>query len=112
MQRLLVWRCVLDTLRNSHRVYFPGRRFGSDLQLLMILGAVVASRTEGKPTTAAKLACYLDMAPETMRRNLDTLVKLGLLERNENIYVPSPRVASSDHIISAVAWIKRTAGAL
>jgi len=112
VRRLLVWRCALDTLRNSHQRYFPNGRFGSDLQILMVLGAVIASHTERKRASTAKLAHYLDMPPETTRRYLSRLIDLGLVERVHGQYWPTPRVASTDHLMRAVTLIKRTAQAL
>jgi hypothetical protein len=87
--RLALWHAVLGLLQLTHRKRFPGRRFGTDLDLLMVWGASHANFIEGKPINASKVGAYLDMPRENVRRRLHDLVRIGLLTRQGTSFLPT-----------------------
>jgi DNA-binding IclR family transcriptional regulator len=100
---------ILDCLRLVHRANFPAdRRFGSDIELLLVLGAVVGAKAEGVRATAAGTSAYLDLPRETTRRRLMELVELGLLTRSNGHYVPTRQVVAT-HVDIVTQAIKRVA---
>ena len=50
-KRVVIWRLLLGRLREIHKQHFDAP-LGADLDLLMILGTVVAPENEGRPTGA------------------------------------------------------------
>jgi hypothetical protein len=113
-ERLVIWWTVLELIRRSHRLHFPpGRLLTSDLTLVMLLCAAIATDIEGKPVVAGRLAAYLGLPRETARRNLDRLVKFGLLSRDGKNYLPTEKTLTTDervmeHIDAIVRMIRYT----
>jgi len=54
--------------------------------LLFVLASVAATANNGLPANASKIAFYLEMPRETVRRRLQELVELGLVEREGDSY--------------------------
>ena len=78
--RATLWRMEIEILREIHRYRFAkrGRRFGSDVELMIVYGAAMA------PVRALPISRYLEMPRETVRRHMGRLVALGLFERAED----------------------------
>ena len=75
-----------------HRYRFAkrGRRFGSDVELMIVYGAAIAHYGFGTPVRALPISRYLETPRETVRRHMGRLVALGLFERAEDqTFVPS-----------------------
>ena len=82
----------IEILREIHRYRFAkrGRRFGSDVELMIVYGAAMSYYGFGTPVRALPISRYLEMPRETVRRHLGRLVALGLFERAENqTFVPT-----------------------
>jgi hypothetical protein len=73
-------------LREIHRYRFAkrGRRFGSDVELMIVYGAAMSHYGFGTPGRAVPISRYLEMPRETVRRHMGRLVALGLFERAED----------------------------
>ena len=85
--RATLWRMEIEILREIHRYRFAkrGRRFGSDVELMIVYGAAMAHYGFGTPVRALPISRYLEMPRETGR-----LVTLGLFERAEDqTFVPT-----------------------
>jgi hypothetical protein len=90
--RATLWRMEIEILREIHRYRFAkrGRRFGSDVELMIVYGAAMSYYGFGTPVRALPILRYLEMPRETVRRQLGRLVALGLFERAENqTFVPT-----------------------
>jgi PAS domain S-box-containing protein len=80
--RRVLWQYVIGALKTVHRHRLPGRRFGSDIELLAVYGAAtVVCFSRGNFGASSAIAKYLGMPRETVRRRLCQLVELGLLQR-------------------------------
>src|SRR5215469_15291696 len=80
--RRVLWQYVIAVLKTVHRHRLPGRRFGSDIELLAVYGAAtVVCFSRGNSGASSDIAKYLGMPRETVRRRLCQLVELGLLQR-------------------------------
>ena len=89
--RATLWRMEIEILREIHRYRFAkrGRRFGSDVELMIVYGAAIAHYGFGTPVRALPISRYLEMPRETVR-HMGRLVALGLFERAEDqTFVPS-----------------------
>jgi hypothetical protein len=90
--RATLWRMEIEVLREIHRYRFAqgGRRFGSDVELMIVYGAAIAHYGFGTPVRALPISRYLEMPRETVRRHMGRLVTLGLFERAEDqTFVPT-----------------------
>jgi PAS domain-containing protein len=74
-----LWHHILRLLKTVHRHRLPGRRFGPDLELLVIYGAAFS---KGRSVRSSDIARSLEIPRETVRRQLCRLAGLGLLERD------------------------------
>jgi hypothetical protein len=70
--RATLWRMEIELLREIHRYRFAkrGRRFGSDVELMIVYGAVMLSHGFGTPVRALPISRYLEMPRETVRRHM------------------------------------------
>ena len=77
--RATLWRMEIEILREIHRYRFAkrGRRFGSDVELMIVYGAAIAHYGFGTPVRALPISRYLEMPRETVRRHMGRLVTLG-----------------------------------
>lgn len=84
--RATLWRMEIEILREIHRYRFAkrGRRFGSDLELMIVYGAAMFYYGIGTPVRALPISRYLEMPRETVRRHMGRLLALGLFERAED----------------------------
>ena len=90
--RATLWRMEIEILREIHRYRFAkrGRRFGSDVELMIVYGAAIAHYGFGTPVRALPISRYLEMPRETVRRHMGRLVALGLFEREKDqTFVPT-----------------------
>jgi hypothetical protein len=90
--RATLWRMEIELLREMHRYRFAkrGRRFGSDVELMIVYGAAMSYYGFGMPVRALPISRYLEMPRETVRRHIGRLVALGLFERAEDqTFVPT-----------------------
>jgi hypothetical protein len=90
--RATLWRMEIELLREIHRYRFAkrGRRFGSDVELMIVYGAAMSYYGFGTPVRALPISRYLEMPRETVRRHMGRLVTLGLFERAEDqTFVPT-----------------------
>jgi hypothetical protein len=90
--RATLWRMEIEVLREIHRYRFAkrGRRFGSDVELMIVYGAAMAHYGFGTSVRALPISRYLEMPRETVRRHMGRLVALGLFERTEDqTFVPT-----------------------
>src|SRR5262252_9955508 len=88
--RATLWRMEIELLREIHRYRFAkrGRRFGSDVELMIVYGAAIAHYGFGTPVRALPISRYLETPRETVRRHMGRA--LGLFERAEDqTFVPS-----------------------
>jgi PAS domain-containing protein len=114
--RRALWLHVMGLLKTVHRHRLPGRRFGPDLELLVVYGSVmVACLSKGRFAGSSDIAKYLAMPRETIRRQLVRLVHLGLLEREGHKFRLSPATEKmpedvvqiiSDQVVSAANLAK------
>lgn len=89
--RRALWLHVMGLLKTVHHHRLPGRRFGPDLELLVVYGAaMVVCFSKGKFVGSTDIARYLGMPRETVRRHLNRLVDLGPLERDGHKFRLSP----------------------
>jgi DNA-binding transcriptional ArsR family regulator len=96
--RRLLWRLVFFMLRRTHAKHFKGGRFGCDLPLMFVLGATFLARVENKPATASKLAHFLDMPRETVRRHLQELVRRGLVKQDGEYKILLDKTAQGENV--------------
>ena len=90
--RAQLWRMEIEILREIHRYRFAkrGRRFGSDVELMIVYGAAILYYGFRTPVRALPISRYLEMPRETVRRHMGRLVALGLFERAEDqSFVPT-----------------------
>jgi len=114
--RRALWLHVMGLLKTVHRHRLPGRRFGPDLELLAVYGtAMVVRFSRGRLVGSTDIANYLGMPRETVRRNLNRLASLGLLEREARKFRLSPSTEEmpedvvqilSDQVASAATLAK------
>ena len=93
--RATLWRMEIELLREIHRYRFAkrGRRFGSDVELMIVYGAAMSHYGFGTPVRALPISRYLEMPRETVRRHMGRLVALGLFERAEDqTFVPTKQL--------------------
>ena len=76
--RTTLWRMEIEILREIRRYRFAkrGRRFGSDVELMIVYGATMAHYGFGTPVRALPISRYLEMPRETVRRHMGRLVAL------------------------------------
>ena len=110
-RRIAVWRMTIEMLSKIHRGHFPGRRFGTNLDRLLLLGAMVAMHGQNKIINASTLSRYIDMPRETVRRGIGDLVDLSLLARQGERYTPTQKVIAA-HADAIADLIKRAAAML
>jgi hypothetical protein len=102
-------------LREIHRYRFAkrGRRFGSDVELMIVYGAVMAFYGFRTPVRALPISRYLEMPRETVRRHMGRLVTLGLFERAEDQTFAPTKVLRKIEIERALRLLRQgTAGIL
>jgi hypothetical protein len=87
--RILFWRTIIALLKEAHHIRFKGRRFGHDVQLLLVYGAAVTFFLEGEKVRIAPLARYLEMPHETVRRHMKTITKMELMEAEDHTFKPT-----------------------
>jgi hypothetical protein len=93
--RATLWRMEIELLREIHRYRFAkrGRRFGSDVELMIVYGAAMSYYGFGTPVRALPISRYLEMPRETVRRHMGRLVALGLFERAaDQSFVPTKQL--------------------
>ena len=61
--RATLWRMEIEILREIHRYRFAkrGRRFGSDVELMIVYGAAMSYYGFGTPVRALPISRYLEM---------------------------------------------------
>src|SRR5262249_57121307 len=76
-----LWRMQIEILREIHRSRFAkrGRRFGSDVELMIVYGAATLYYGLRTPVRALPISRYLEMPRETVRRHMGRLVALVCL---------------------------------
>ena len=113
--RATLWRMEIELLREIHRYRFAkrGRRFGSDVELMIVYGAAMAFYGSGSPVRALPISRYLEMPRETTRRYMGQLVALGLFEQaKDQSFVPTEELQKVE-IERALRLLRRgTAGVL
>ena len=113
--RATLWRMEIELLREIHRYRFAkrGRRFGSDVELMIVYGAAMAFYGSGSPVRALPISRYLEMPRETARRYMGQLVALGLFEQaKDQSFVPTEELQKVE-IGRALRLLRRgTAGVL
>ena len=90
--RSAIWRMVIAILKIIHKRRFPkGRPFGADLQLLMVYSTACSLFFEGRSVRNCDIARFLGMSHETVRRNLNAAMEIGLIARRDRYYEPTIR---------------------
>jgi hypothetical protein len=71
--RAQLWRMEIEILREIHRYRFAkrGRRFGSDVELMIVYGAAMLYYGSRMPVRALPISRFLEMPRETVRRQVD-----------------------------------------
>ena len=113
--RATLWRMEIEILREIHRYRFAkrGRRFGSDVELMIVYGAAMSYYGFRKPVRALSISRYLEMPRETVRRHMARLVALGLLERAADQTFAPTKVLREVEIERALRLLRQgTAGLL
>ena len=113
--RATLWRMEIEILREIHRYRFAkcGRRFGSDVELMIVYGAAMSYYGFRKPVRALPISRYLEMPRETVRRHMARLVALGLLERAADQTFAPTKVLREVEIERALRLLRQgTAGLL
>ena len=103
--RATLWRMQIEILREIHRSRFAkrGRRFGSDVELMIVYGAATLYYGLRTPVRALPISRYLEMPRETVRRHMGRLVALGLFERAEDqTFVPTKELRKFE-----IEWVLR-----
>jgi hypothetical protein len=86
-QRLTLCRLMIDIMRTVHGAYAPAEQtFGGKMETWFIGLCVAIGDIEGKPFSASKIAAYMRMPRETVRRKLDLLQRWSLVERRGQHY--------------------------
>lgn len=98
-ERLKLLRIYIEFTRTLHLVAFPkkARRFGSDLETLIVLSCVFIGDAEGRPMTATKIASHAGLPRATVYRRLEQLMKIKRITRLARNYYIAPGAASPDH---------------
>jgi hypothetical protein len=113
--RAQLWRMEIEILREIHRYRFAkrGRRFGSDVGLMVVYGAAMFYYGSRMPVRALPISRFLEMPRETVRRHMGRLVTLGLFERAEDQTFAPTRELRKVEIERALRLLRRgTAGVL
>ena len=113
--RATLWRMEIEILREIHRYRFAkrGRRFGSDVELMIVYGAAMSYYGFRKPVRALPISRYLEMPRETVRRHMARLMALGLLERAADQTFAPTKVLREVEIERALRLLRQgTAGLL
>ena len=113
--RATLWRMEIEILREIHRYRFAkrGRRFGSDVELMIVYGAAMSYYGFRKPVRTLPISRYLEMPRETVRRHMARLVALGLLERAADQTFAPTKVLREVEIERALRLLRQgTAGLL
>ena len=113
--RATLWRMEIELLREIHRYRFAkrGRRFGSDVELMIVYGAAMVYYGSGAPVRALPISRYLEMPRETVRRHMGRLVALGLFDRAEDQSFVPTKVLRKVEIERALRLLRQgTAGVL
>jgi len=113
--RATLWRMEIEISREIHRYRFVkrGRRFGSDVELMIVYGAAMSYYGFRKPVRALPISRYLEMPRETVRRHMARLVALGLLERAADQTFAPTKVLREVEIERALRLLRHgTAGLL
>ena len=113
--RATLWRMEIEILREIHRYRFAkrGRRFGSDVELMIVYGPAMSYYGFRKPVRALPISRYLEMPRETVRRHMARLVALGLLERAADQTFAPTKVLREVEIERALRLLRQgTAGLL
>ena len=113
--RAQLWRMEIEILREIHRYRFAkrGRRFGSDVELMIVHGAAMAFYGSRIPVRALPISRFLEMPRETVRRHFGRLVALDLFERAEDQTLVPTKELRKVEIERALRFLRRgTAGLL
>jgi DNA-binding IclR family transcriptional regulator len=103
---------TLELLKTVHHHRFPGRRFGTDIGLVVLFGSAMVLYLQGKKVRASALSRYLQMPNETVRRHLKELVALGMLELEGHTFRPTAKSARAFDADRLFRLIKEAAKAL
>jgi hypothetical protein len=109
--RIAVWRLIARLNHTVYKRHFGGGDWMSDLVDYHIGVSAAISELEGRPARASKLADYLRMPRETVRRSLLRLVERGILRREGDHFLMEGST-SDQTLAELIGFIQRTARAL
>jgi len=101
--RIAVWPLCIEFMRHSNKVHFPGTRFGSNTEKLLVLAATVMFYSEKIPANPSKLSEYLEMPRQSVSRYLACLEKKELVMKWGGRYVPTEKT----HIVYTQEMLKQ-----
>jgi DNA-binding MarR family transcriptional regulator len=98
--RLAICRCILETMRLAMPVLAPDKP--GDAHLFQLVLAVFVGTAEGKPMSTTKLALYLGIPRETVRRRLKDMIEAGIVEMRRG------RACLSESVLTTPQSLKAT----
>ena len=101
--KIAVWPLCMEFMRHSNKVHFPGTRFGSNTEKLLVLAATVMFYSEKIPANPSKLSEYLEMPRQSVSRHLACLEKKELVMKWGGRYVPTEKT----HIVYTQEMLKQ-----
>lgn len=70
---------MLEAARLLSRAWFPGRRYASRADDLILIGALFIGTAEGRPMNASKLSDYAGLPRSTVIRKLAAMERRGVV---------------------------------
>jgi hypothetical protein len=88
-ERLKLVRGYIDLSREMHRLAFPGakRKFGADMETMLVLMCVFIGDAEGHPMPASKIAQQIGLPRATVYRRLERLIRCKKIVRIGHVYL-------------------------
>jgi predicted transcriptional regulator len=108
-QRFALARMYIDLTLAFHATAFPEDKppEETDANLALVAVAVMMGHAAGNPMNASQIAIRIRMPRSSVRRRLETLIELGLIQRDDGVFYldakrarHAPRKASFTAILS------------
>lgn len=80
----------------------PRDHFGRDVDLLVVMLAVLIGDFEERPLSETKIAHYTGIARGTVQRKLATLIRRGVIERHGLVFQLSQKTKQTTHHVDRV----------
>jgi hypothetical protein len=110
--RAILWQLVLNLLKMAFRHRMPKGHFGHDLPMFFVYGSAMETIWRRRRVTASAISRQLELPRETVRRYLQSLVKLGLLERHNGTFKAGVEARDVYRIEMALRTVEQAAAKL